>query len=67
MNFLEAVKLAEEGKKITRKYYKLSNNFYLIMQNNILFLEEQESLTPYYSKYLDIIADDWEVVEEEAL
>jgi hypothetical protein len=61
MNVVDAVKIAKEGKYITRKYYKNYGYVFYLTSLNVFFIKDQD--VAYCFKYNDFIAEDWEVVE----
>lgn len=66
MKFEEALKAMREGKKVARKGWVLISGkpeYYCILDGNLMFYSRIE----YYRTSIpgrDILAEDWEVVEE---
>lgn len=65
MTFEEALKAMREGKKIQRKTW---DNFYIVKipcKDALLFCYDKISTTEFHLNSADIIADDWEIVDEQ--
>lgn len=60
MNFWEAIKALEEGKKITRSYWEEDNYIYIDSENNLR--DNYGGLTNLY--YIPDDDDDWMIYEE---
>ena len=74
MNIIEAVKLAFEGKKIRRKnwycfyifgeYIKINDTEHFFLK---MFFSNDETKKPKYYRFTsaDVLANDWEVIEDD--